>query len=273
VPIFGVPGHNGDVFCYREFAHELGDEQPFYGLQPPGLDGTSTPLSRVEDIATYFREQIRSFHGSAPCIIAGFCGGGVVAFELARELVAASVNVNLLALIGAPSPAFFRAPGLRRKFLHMLERLDPHARELSTRSWAERRRYIVDMLKPAVPTTNDEGDEVLRCRAQVEQATLAAVRAYEPRRYAGRVCLILPSRYWARAGFGALDWRDMAEHTDSFFGPAGSDGDNMLRAPRVDAFAEIFRRACGDSPDNPPRPVDEDTTALSAALDQGQLAH
>ncbi|MGH8687988.1 MAG: hypothetical protein ACREVQ_09795, partial [Burkholderiales bacterium] len=34
-PIFGVGGHNGDVFCYRALAHHLGRDQPLYGLQPP----------------------------------------------------------------------------------------------------------------------------------------------------------------------------------------------------------------------------------------------
>ncbi|MGH8688419.1 MAG: hypothetical protein ACREVQ_12010, partial [Burkholderiales bacterium] len=43
-PVFGVGGHNGDVFCYRALAHHLGRDQPLYGLQPPGRDGQSEPL-------------------------------------------------------------------------------------------------------------------------------------------------------------------------------------------------------------------------------------
>ena len=39
VPVFAVAGHNGDVFCYRALVQHLGDDQPFFGLQPPGLDG------------------------------------------------------------------------------------------------------------------------------------------------------------------------------------------------------------------------------------------
>ena len=41
VPVFAVAGHNGDVFCYRALAQHLGEDQPFFGLQPPGLDGRS----------------------------------------------------------------------------------------------------------------------------------------------------------------------------------------------------------------------------------------
>ena len=50
-PVFGVAGHNGDVFCYRALAAHLGDEQPFFGLQPPGLDGLTEPLASVADLA------------------------------------------------------------------------------------------------------------------------------------------------------------------------------------------------------------------------------
>ena len=85
-PMFGVAGHNGDVFCYRALVQHLGEDQPFFGLQPPGLDGRSEPLTRVEDLAAYFAAQIRTFHPNGPCIITGFCAGGGVAFELGRQL-------------------------------------------------------------------------------------------------------------------------------------------------------------------------------------------
>ena len=85
-PIFAVAGHNGDVFAYRALAQHLGPDQPFFGLQPPGLEEGSEPLTRVEDMARYFAEQIRAFRPVGPMSIAGFCAGGTIAFELAREL-------------------------------------------------------------------------------------------------------------------------------------------------------------------------------------------
>ncbi len=45
-PIFAVGGHNGDVFTYRALALHLGPDQPFFGLQPPGLEEGSQPLTR-----------------------------------------------------------------------------------------------------------------------------------------------------------------------------------------------------------------------------------
>jgi thioesterase domain-containing protein len=75
---------------------------PFYGLQPPGLDGQGAPLTRIEDLAAYFAAQIRAFHPSGPCIVTGFCAGGMTAFELGRQLERAGTPVSLVALFGRP---------------------------------------------------------------------------------------------------------------------------------------------------------------------------
>ena len=47
IPVFAVPGHNGDVFCYRSLSAQLGADQPFFGLQPVGYDGAAQPLRDV----------------------------------------------------------------------------------------------------------------------------------------------------------------------------------------------------------------------------------
>ena len=70
-PVFAVPGHNGDVFCYRALAQRLGEDQPFFGLQPPGVDGQEPPLERVEALAAGFARQIRAFRPDGPYVIAG----------------------------------------------------------------------------------------------------------------------------------------------------------------------------------------------------------
>ena len=97
-PIFAVAGHNGDVFCYRALAQHLGDDQPFYGLEPPGRDGQSEPLTRIEDLAAYFAAQIRAFRPGGPYIIAGYCAGGTIAFELGRQLLQERAAIKVVVL-------------------------------------------------------------------------------------------------------------------------------------------------------------------------------
>lgn len=245
-PVFGVAGHNGDVFCYRQLAQRLGEDQPFFGLQPPGLDGLAEPLTRIEALAAYFADQIRAFRSGGPYVIAGYCAGGTVAFELARQLARAGAEIRLLALFGCPYPVYFqRRTQLWQGLIRGAQRVRTHARELAARSWREQRRYLRQELDERNARLADRRaaalDPVLVLRAGVERATLRAVRSYAPQPYAGRVALFLPGAEWQGSGVGALRWREVAQRTEVFCGPPASTGADMLRAHAA-GFAELFRR-------------------------------
>jgi len=251
-PIFAFGGHNGDVFCYRDLAQYLGEDQPFFGLQPPGLDGHREPLGRVEDLAAYFADQIRSFQSRSSYIIVGFCAGGSIAFELARQLVRDGATLSLLALFGAPFPtAYHRLAQLRKRFAIEAERLLRHARALAELSSNERGLYLAEKLRnrkgqtvarPAAP------DAVLAQRAKVERATFAALRRYVPGHYRGLLRLFLPCKDWARSREEPLRWRTVASRTEEYFGPNGCTTDVMLREPHAAAFAELFRASAQNAP-------------------------
>lgn len=251
VPIYGVPGHNGDVFCYRALARALGSEQPFFGLQPPGLAGERRPFARVEDLAAYFAGQIRASGEQGPCIVAGFCAGGTVAFELARELVRGGTEVRFLALFGAPYPLYFsHRTQLWSRLAQQLERLGRHGRELAAQSWHERRRYLAGELDERRARLDAErrraADPVLARRALVERTTLEGVRRYRPRLFDGRVKLFLPGVEWQRSGVSALRWCALAAHAETYFGPDSANGADMLLEGHASAFAALFRSAYGE---------------------------
>lgn len=240
VPVFAVAGHNGDVFCYRVLAQCLGEGQPFFGLQPPGLDGAEEPLSRVPDLAAYFARQILALQ-TGECIVAGYCAGGTVAFELARQLAGRGAAVRLLALFGAPYPAYFTRPmqlwlGMRRMGQHL-------------RSASARRGYVAEKLGAYRARRQARRaaafDPVLARRGKVERSTLEAVRQYRPQPFEGAVALFLPGSEWQRSGVAALRWRTLAPRVQTYFGPEAATGADMLRAPHAAAFAELFRRGYG----------------------------
>jgi thioesterase domain-containing protein len=251
-PVFGVPGHNGDVFCYRLLSQALGAEQPFFGLQPPGLDGAGQPLARVEDLAAYFAGEMRAFCAEGACIVAGFCAGGTVAFELARQLARSGVPVRCLALFGCPYPLYFtHRVQLGLRVLEQTKRLRRHARELLGRSAGERRRYLAEELASRRARREGERaaarDPVLARRAKVEGATVAAVRRYRPGRFPGRIDLFMPGPQWRNSGVAQARWRGAAAEVREHFGPDASTGSDMLRERHAAAFAELFRQACEET--------------------------
>jgi phthiocerol/phenolphthiocerol synthesis type-I polyketide synthase E len=96
---FCVHGAGGNVLIYRELAENLGSDQPFYGLQSQGLDGSYPPLTRIEDMAALYVEAIRRRQPRGPYLIGGYCGGGLIAFEVAQQLRSEGEEIALLALL------------------------------------------------------------------------------------------------------------------------------------------------------------------------------
>jgi thioesterase domain-containing protein len=243
-PVFGVPGA-GDIFCFRPLAQALGADQPFFGLQAPGLDGRGEPLERVEDLAAYFAEQIRAFHPQGPWIIAGKCIGGTVALELARQLAARGGACAFVALFGAAYPTFFRPLSLLR---HRIEdRVGLWRRRidiLASQSAKERLQYVLWRLRRA----RQAPDPAAALHAKVLAATVRAVRAYEPRPFPGRVHHYLPCESWARRPHVRAErWRALAGMLETYCGPEGCTEDDMLLEEHAPLFAQHFRLSCAQA--------------------------
>lgn len=55
-PLFCVHPVGGDVLCYADLAHYLGDTQPFWAWRSLGIQGECEPLTKIEDMAaTYIK--------------------------------------------------------------------------------------------------------------------------------------------------------------------------------------------------------------------------
>src|SRR5581483_1497840 len=98
-PLFWIPPAAGTPICYLEQARLLGPDQPSYGLQCPGLGDGRTPLNRIEDLAALFVGAMRSVQPRGPYRLAGWSFGGLVAFEMARQIEQQGDEVDLLAFL------------------------------------------------------------------------------------------------------------------------------------------------------------------------------
>lgn len=95
VPLFMVPGVGGNVLVFAKLARLLGPEQPLYGLQARGLDGKEAPFTSVPEMAAHYVEEVRRMHPDGPYLIGGVCTGGLIGYEMARQLTALGCQVTL----------------------------------------------------------------------------------------------------------------------------------------------------------------------------------
>ncbi len=103
-PFFCVHGAGGNVLNFWDLAKYLGTSQPFYGLQARGVDGSLPPHETFEEMASDYIDAIRSVQPHGPYCLGGYSAGGVVAFEMARQLIENGEQVAFLAYIDTFSP-------------------------------------------------------------------------------------------------------------------------------------------------------------------------
>jgi thioesterase domain-containing protein len=103
-PLFCVHALGGEVLGYYRLARELGADQPLYGLQARPVDAgaTEAPRISIEETAAEYVDAVRSLQPAGPYLLAGYSFGGVVAFEMARQLTSAGQEVALLAILDQP---------------------------------------------------------------------------------------------------------------------------------------------------------------------------
>jgi aspartate racemase len=121
-PLFCIHGAGGTVIVYRELAQHLGPDQPIYGLQAQGLDGTQPCFTRVEDMATHYLNEIRSIQPQGPYYVGGLSFGGTVAYEMAQQLKAQGEAVALLFLLDTFPGKYETASSLLVKLWQMPRR-------------------------------------------------------------------------------------------------------------------------------------------------------
>ena len=100
VPLFCVHGDEANVFLPKY----LGNDQPFYGISHQGDDGKAIRLTTVADMAAHFIKEIRTVRPHGPYLLSGYSFGGIIAYEIAQQLVASGEEVPVLALFDTYDP-------------------------------------------------------------------------------------------------------------------------------------------------------------------------
>jgi oxalate---CoA ligase len=100
-PLFFLHGDiMGGGFFSLNLAQAVGSNRPTYVLNPHGLNGESIPKS-VEEMAASYVQILRTVQPKGPYWLSGYCKGGVLAFEMARQLEQKGEAVASILMIAA----------------------------------------------------------------------------------------------------------------------------------------------------------------------------
>lgn len=96
-----VPGYC-DVPLLETLAQHIGSDQPFYALRPPKFGSNAKLLADVATLAGYYMSQIATVHPDGPYTLGGYGIGGLVAFDVARQLIEKGQRITRLILLDTP---------------------------------------------------------------------------------------------------------------------------------------------------------------------------
>lgn len=217
-PIFFLYGFLplGGFYCFN-LARALGPEQPFFALHPESGDGRDLPPT-IEGMAAYYLQILREFQPRGPYRLGGFCGAGLVAYEMARRLEVLGETVEFLALIEVQSINV----RVKRALHSLSERVGKALPPAARRGLFQRLQRV--LLPPALAWQNVQK----KCRRKRGGAVLedrrtqdfidrcdSAAGIYVPAPYGGKIELFCVSEGSEEEQRDALAWwRDAAYDAD-----------------------------------------------------------
>ncbi|MGH9344093.1 MAG: thioesterase domain-containing protein, partial [Terriglobia bacterium] len=219
-PFFCMHGAGGNVLIYRDLSRSLGPDQPFYGLQSQGLDGSCPPLTTVEAMATLYAKEMRSVQPRGPYFIGGYCGGGTIAFEVAQQLRAQGEEIALLALFDTMNWSKLRPLSLWARCYYRGQQLTFHGANFLRLDSKGRSKFLsgkIQVLRNRIPVwrgmlfagidvrsrTKTPQSQVL---ARIWEANDRACWNYVPKSYPGSVTDFRPIQQYRIFNQPDLKW-------------------------------------------------------------------
>jgi thioesterase domain-containing protein len=204
-----------------------------YGLLPPGLNGEAPFLTSVEELAARYISEIKTKQPAGPYFLAGYSFGGLVTFEIARQLTVQGDTVGLLALLDTAESQYIDR---RTRALKAQHRLGRYRDVLWTILWTPQRlEYLTDRLRRrgtglVYSLCKRLGRQLPQKIGTIEDVNIFAAAQYVPRPYDGRVTIFSIRQAlhtavddqtlgWGQFAIGGVDIHEIpGDHDDITYG-------------------------------------------------------
>jgi amino acid adenylation domain-containing protein len=263
--LFLVHPGGGTLLNYVHLLRHLPHDIPVHGIQARGLDGASEPHEDVQQMAADYVDEIRRIQPAGPYLLAGHSFGGVVAYEMARQLEHANEPVAFLGMFDSVAPLSQHdhdGPGDDRRedavrLTAMAEAIGrflgrPVAvsfEELAVLSSDQQIDAVVEALTRTRALPPGEEQKLIRNLLRVSKAHIRAHRAYRPAAAAVSITLFrvqdaqhsdYPSADPQLLLQDSLGWDALTTAHLQIVQTAGNHV-TMLSAAHAEALAELLR--------------------------------
>ena len=252
--LFCIHPDHGLVLFYHELAKQLGPQQPVFGLQAAGLTESQLPEIKIETMAARYLQEIQVLQPEGPYFLAGYSLGGVIAYEMARQLHTQGQTVGFLGLLDTYAPKAFQQNLIEKS---PLQRATGHLSILKSLASKDKWDYLKQKAHEAVYGKKDDWQKVSEeLKESLSPEKIEALQrmviaheqanfAYSPQPYWGKTTLFRaaeldvfefydPHLWWTDFCVGGLEIQDVP----------GSHW-TMMTMPQVQTLARTMQ-ACLD---------------------------
>jgi len=245
--VFCAPAVGGSAWPYAHLGRALAGALTVYALHAEDIDGSRLPLpASIQDIALRYLMPVRQQQPSGPYRLAGWSMGGLVAFEMCRQLEAMGEEISLLALLDTTCPVPSATPPSDTELAALfvtdaaasVGRAGDVPPGLQHRPTADQLAWAAEHLTPPDSNRRSSGrsDEWL-IRFDAFRVSCQAVYRYRPQRIKAPTIVVSasasqhPARHWGRVLAEGWTHRviDASHHT-------------LLRPPHVAAVADALQQ-------------------------------
>jgi aspartate racemase len=236
-PLFCVHWLNAKLVTFQKITLLLRQDRPIFGLQIQLGPDEVNNIHTIEDMASLYLREIRQHRPHGPYHLAGSCLGGVVAFEMARQLLADGEEVGLLLMIDAPMPGKMALLHERNFAVHYFDR---YLGEFLLSPFGAVKRWARETLRRFA--SRREKSTSSRAVKQIAKISMGAARKYRPQLYPNKLTLFMCSDAPMRAYEDRrLAWDEVAQGGLEVHIVPG-DHATMEQEPNVQVLARHFQK-------------------------------
>jgi acetoacetyl-CoA synthetase len=194
-PVFLAHTSHASAMTATPLAQVLRTERPIYAFQAVGYQSDAAPQRELTTIAATYVSEMLAVQPNGPYSVAGLSFGGLIAYEIARQLADAGERVDLLAMIDTQAdPALLST---RARLMFRLQWPIRYAKHILEDPAARLPMYVIKLTKKLWDRDNYdpyEGQGILEDVLPFLTIADAIEAAYRPSAYAGDVVLLVAAK-------------------------------------------------------------------------------